>query len=184
MNSVLKQFDLEREDLNFHCPRNIKDKVAGELISDSDWYFVGRTLKVSDKALNSIRDDHVNQSSPELKAVGALDAWDEEHGEKGATCLKLAEALHYHEKISVLETLCKEVNREKASESATTPETQRNQCKQGGKVEEYYCRYVQSEVLLRDQQHRCQTPANYCHVAVILLLEGSNLIKKCEELAR
>ena len=26
-----------------------------------------------------------------------------------------------------------------------------------------------------------QFEANYCHVAVILLLEGSNLIKKCEE---
>ena len=33
MDSVLKQFDLEREDLDYHCPRNIRDSVAGELIS-------------------------------------------------------------------------------------------------------------------------------------------------------
>ena len=135
MDSVLKQFHLDREDLDFHCPRNIRDSVARELISD--WYLVGRTLEVSNKALDSIRDDDVKRSSPELKAVSALDAWDVKHGEKGATCLKLAEALHYHEKTSVLETLCKEVNRDKASESATTPESQRNQCKQeqGGKLQ-------------------------------------------------
>ena len=63
MDSVLKEFDLEREDLDYHCPRNIRDSVAGELISNCVWYFVGRTLKVSDKGLNSICDDHVKQPS-------------------------------------------------------------------------------------------------------------------------
>ena len=142
MDSVLKRFNLKRKHLDFRCPRNVRDRIAGELIGD--WYFVGRTLNVSDSRLNSIRYNHT-LPKPEHKAVAALDAWDEEKG-SGATCLKLAEALHDHKKINTLEILCQEVNRKITSESATMPgpepntstdQPERNQRRQEGKVEEY-----------------------------------------------
>ena len=146
MDNVIQQFDLERIDLDFRCPRNVRDRVAGELVGD--WYLVGRTLNVSDSRLNSIRDNHTLHK-PEEKAVAALDAWDEEKG-SGATCLKLAEALHDHKKIKTFEILCEQVNQSKiTSESATTSgritsaavshQPERNQRQQEGKVEEYFC---------------------------------------------
>ena len=118
MDGVLnKHFDLESKDLDFRCPLNVRDRIVGELVGD--WYVVGRTLNVSVSKLNSIRDNHT-LPKPEDKAVAALDAWDEEKGSE-ATCLKLAEALHYHKKISTLEILCKEVNSVKiTSESSAT----------------------------------------------------------------
>ena len=121
MDGVLKQFDLERKDLDFRCPRNIRDRIAGELVANSGWYLVGRALNVSDKSLDAILSDNVNRPTPELKAVAALDAWDEEHGEREATCLKLADALHAHNKRSTLEILCEEVrqSRKITGESAT-----------------------------------------------------------------
>ena len=117
MDGVLKRFDCERKDLDFRCPRTIRDRIAGELVSV--WYLVGRTLDVSVSSLNSIRVDNVTLPKPEDKAVAALDAWDEEkRGE--ATCLKLAEALYDHKKTATLEILCQEVNRKISSESATS----------------------------------------------------------------
>ena len=145
MESVLKYFGLEKQDLDFHCPPTIGFKIAVRPELIGNWYIIGRTLDVSLGKLDSIRDDHVTRPSPVLKAVGALDAWDVEYGSE-ATCLKLAEALHHHKIISVLEFLCEEVKvyLEKTSESATTsgPTTSTLQ-RQGrqleeGKVEKYY----------------------------------------------
>ena len=84
MDSVLKQFNLERKKLDFRCPRNVRDRIAGELVGD--WYLVVRALNVSDSKLNTIRVDNVTLPKPEDKAVAALDAWDAELG-SGATCL-------------------------------------------------------------------------------------------------
>ena len=144
MDSVLKRYNLERKNLDFRCPCDIRDRIACELVDG--WYVVGRTLKVSVSKLNSIRVDNVTLLKPEDKAVAALDAWDEEKGSE-ATCLKLAEALHRHKKTATLEILCQEVNRKITSESATTPgpntstpvslQPERNQQRQEGKVEEY-----------------------------------------------
>ena len=138
MDSVLKRFDLERKLLDFRCPRNIRDRIAGELVGD--WYLVVRTLNVSDSRLNSIRDNHT-LPKPEDKAVAALDAWGEEKGSE-AICLKLAEALHKHKKTTTLEILCEEVNRRTSEPNTSTSvshQPERNQWQQEGKVEEYYC---------------------------------------------
>ena len=158
MDTVLKQFDLERLNLDFRCPRNVRDRIAGELIDV--WYLVGRTLKVSDSRLNCIRVDSVTLPKPEDKAVAALDAWNEEEG-RGATCLKLAEALHDHKKISTLEILCEEVRNSRITgESAATTlrsststavslQPRGNQRQQEGKVEEYYdcnCTLIAREI--------------------------------------
>ena len=107
MDSILKAFDLGRKNLDFKCPRKIRDRIAGEIIGE--WYLIGRVLGLSHIRLNSIlRQDHTVLPKPEDKAVAALDAWDEEYG-RAATCLKLAEALYEHKKFSTLEILCGEV---------------------------------------------------------------------------
>ena len=146
MEGILEWFGLEKQDLDFHCPPTIRFKIAERPELIDNWYILGRTLDVSVGKMDSIRVDNVTRPSPVLKAVGALDAWDVEYG-SGATCLKLAEALHHHKIISVFEFLCEEVNvyLEKTSEPATTsgPSTstlqpQRRQLEEG-KVEEYYC---------------------------------------------
>ena len=94
-------------DLNFECPREIRDRIAGEIIDE--WYSVGRALDVSDAKLKSIRRDTCN-STPEEKAIDVLDAWAEEHGSR-ATCLKLDEALKRRKSIRVREILYKEIIR-------------------------------------------------------------------------
>ena len=96
-------------DLNFECPREIRERIADEIIEE--WYFVGRELDVSDKKLKSIRDNS-SLTLPKEKAVAVLDAWADEHGSK-ATCLKLAEALYRRTKTRVIEILCDEVTQMK-----------------------------------------------------------------------
>ena len=105
LSDVLRNYDLKEDDLKFKCPRKIINKLAGEIIGD--WDMVGRELGVSKKRLNAIRYDHT-LSGPEEKAVGLLDAWTEEKG-TGATCLKLAEALHRRKMTRTIEILCEMV---------------------------------------------------------------------------
>ena len=100
-------------DLNFECPREIRDRIADEITDE--WYLLGRALDVSDTKLKSIRRDN---STPEEKAVDALDAWAEEYG-SGATCLKLEEALKRHMKTGVREILYKEIIRFKNVETTS-----------------------------------------------------------------
>ena len=105
---VINQFDLERDDLNFICPSNILNSIAGEIVDD--WNMIGRELGVSTKVLKSIplnRDLH----SPEEQAVAMLDAWAKEKGRE-ATCLKLANVLLKRNKISTLENFCELVKLE------------------------------------------------------------------------
>ena len=102
MDDVLKRFDLEREDLNIKCPRDVINRIAGEIIDE--WDMIGRLLEVSYKALKSIPLNH-HLHSPEDKAVAMLDAWAEEYGRE-ATCLKLAEVLHERKKTGTLEKFC------------------------------------------------------------------------------
>ena len=105
MDSILEGFDLESKDLDFKCPRQIRDRIACEIIDD--WYLIGRVLDVSDKRLKSIHYD-ITLTSPEEKAVALLDTWAEERG-RAATCLKLAEALYNRRKMRIVEILCVEV---------------------------------------------------------------------------
>ena len=140
-DGVLKNSGLKRKDLNLKCQRNIRDRIADEIISD--WYRVGRTLDVSDVKLNCIRDNNVSFTSPADKAVAVLDAWAVEKG-NGATCLKLAEALFSHNKVRTIEILCDEVKRdsttsEPSTSAAVSHQTGDNQQQQGGKADECGC---------------------------------------------
>ena len=140
LDGVLNRFELKREELDFECPRKIRDRIAQEIIEE--WYLVGRALDVSDKNLKSIRHDS-SLTLPEEKAVALLDAWAEEHGSK-ATCLKLAEALYGRKKTSVIEILCREVKNESTSGSSVTSaavihQPPDNQHQQGGKTTQIKC---------------------------------------------
>ena len=106
-------FGLNEEDLDIKCPREIINKIAGEILGD--WNAVGNELDVSKRRLNVIRCDHT-LSGPEQKAFALLDAWTEEKGRAGATCLKLAEALHRRTMTSTIEILCEMVHQLKKSQ--------------------------------------------------------------------
>ena len=140
-DGILKIYDFERKDLNLKCQRNIRDKIANEIIGD--WYLVGRSLDVSDAKLNCIIHDNVTYASPEEKAVVLLDAWAAEYGSK-ATCLKLAEALFSRSKVHTIEILCAEVKRDSTASAPSTSDAvskahqiQNNQQQQGGKAKEF-----------------------------------------------
>ena len=105
MDEVLNKCGLERKDLDFKCTPIIISRIAGQIIDE--WNFIGRELAVVKEKLESIRHDS-SLTRPEEKAIAALDAWADEYG-KGATCLKLAEALWRRKKTRVIEILCEEV---------------------------------------------------------------------------
>ena len=139
LGRVLNNHYLKRKELDFKCPRKIRDRIAGEIIDE--WYLLGRKLGVSLKKLKSIR--VVVSLTPEEKAVAVLDAWAEEYGRR-ATCLKLARALYSRKKISVVEILCEKVRRRKSDEStsagpraALSHQPSDNQRQQQGDTKEY-----------------------------------------------
>lgn len=115
LNDVLAQYDLERKDLLFECPRKIKLLVAAAI--EDKWNRLGRTLGVSEAKLKTIGSD-INLSLPEDKANATMDTWTEEYGEY-ATCLKLVEALYRRNKLGIIRSVCKEVHRIKDSPTAT-----------------------------------------------------------------
>ena len=98
---------LKEKDLDIKCPREIINKLAGEILGD--WNAVGNELDVSKRRLKAIHHDHT-LSGPEQKAFALLDAWTEEKGRAGATCLKLAEALHRRTMTDTIEILCEMVH--------------------------------------------------------------------------
>ena len=123
-------------DLNFECPREIRDRIAGEIIDE--WDLVGRALGVSDAKVKSIS-GNTNYLTLERKAVAVLDAWAEEHG-SGATCLKLEEALKLRKNKRVREILYKEIIRFKKIETtsgacaAVPPQPSDNQQQEQGET--------------------------------------------------
>ena len=116
LGRVLNNHHLKRKDLDFKCPRKIRDRIAREIIDE--WYLLGRKIGVSLRKLKSIR---LGVSfTPEEKAVAVLDAWADEYGRR-ATCLMLARALYSRKKISVIEILCEKVRRRKNDKSTSGP---------------------------------------------------------------
>ena len=124
LDGVLHNLGLDRTNLNLKCERNIRDRIADEIVGD--WYRVGRELNVSDTRLNCILHDNVSLTSPADKAVALLDAWAEEYG-SGATCLRLAEALFSRNKIRTIEVLWKEVKRRDSEPSRTSADVSQHQ---------------------------------------------------------
>ena len=115
LDDILARHELERKDLQFKCPRKIKDLVA-EATGDM-WNRVGRALHVSESKLKAIHHD-ISVSGPEDKAVSTIDAWSKEYAEH-ATCLKLVQALYRLKKRTIIHSICKEVQRTKAFPTAS-----------------------------------------------------------------
>ena len=99
LEEVLIQRGLKREDLELACPRDVRNKVAVELV---DWKMLGHCFDFSRAKLEAIHQD--NQTEDQRK-VALLDIWSEREG-KGATYLKLAEVLHQRKRGDLVETLC------------------------------------------------------------------------------
>ena len=81
------------------CPRDIRNKVAVELV---DWKMVGHCFDFSRAKLEAI--DRENQTKDQRK-VALLDFWGERDG-KGATYFKLAEVLRKRGRGDLVELLC------------------------------------------------------------------------------
>ena len=102
LEEVLSQYGLKRKDLEAVCPRDVRNKVAVELI---DWKMVGHCFDFSRAKLEAI--DRENQTEDQRK-VALLDAWGESEG-KGATYFKLAEILHRRGRRDLVQMLCDEL---------------------------------------------------------------------------
>ena len=123
MDDKLKSLGLEKEDLNFKCPRDVLTSIAGEFIGQ--WNLVGRALGVSDPALRSIP-LNCTITSPEEEVTAMFDAWDQQKGRE-ATCLKLAEVLYGRTMTATLELFCEKVKPEVAKRRAVPqPQPQAN----------------------------------------------------------
>ena len=110
LKEILDDFGLKIQDLNCKCERQIRDRIADEIVED--WNHVGRTLNVSNSGLAKIINDNVTLPRPQDKAVRMLDVWTEEDGGK-ATCLKLAEALLSRKRRDVVDILCEKISDQK-----------------------------------------------------------------------
>ena len=102
LEEVLSQHGLNRKDLELVCPRDVRNKVAVELV---DWKMVGHCLNFSRAKLEAI--DRENQTEDQRK-VALLDAWGEREG-KQSSYFKLAEALHQRGRSDLVQILCDEL---------------------------------------------------------------------------
>ena len=93
--------------------------VAEEIVDE--WYLTGRALNVSESKLKAIKSDS-RLSGPEEKAVATMDTWADENG-KQATILKLVEALYRRKKRSIIDSICREVQRDRPTSAASARDT-------------------------------------------------------------
>ena len=115
LEEVLSKHGLKRQDLEAVCPRDIRNKVAVELV---DWKMVGHCLNFSRAKLEAI--DRENQTEDQRK-VALLDAWGEREG-KQSSYFKLAEVLHQRGRNDLLQILCDELKSTGSSRMDSTEE--------------------------------------------------------------
>ena len=135
LDKILDDRELTRSDLEFHCPRKTRDMVAEEIVDE--WYLIGRALNVSESKLKSIRSDS-RLSGPEEKAVATMDAWADENGEQ-ATILKLVEALDRRKKRSIIDSICREVQRDGPTSAGSARDTSNYHQTQGTRKQGISC---------------------------------------------
>ena len=100
LEEILSRHELKAADLDRECPREIRRDIAVEL--GADWEMIGCYLEFS---LDELRDIKAGTSSPEMCRVALLATWSKKEG-KGATFLKLADALHRQKRRDLVEVLC------------------------------------------------------------------------------
>ena len=96
---LLGRYDLRTTDLEWECPREIRNKIAVKLI---DWKVFGAFLGFPPEKVASIDADHRTEDQ---RKIALLDSWHEREGEY-ATCLKLAKVLHDRNRRDLICQLC------------------------------------------------------------------------------
>ena len=102
LKDILFRHGLEERDLERECPRDIRHRIAAKI---KDWKMVGYYLEFSAERLAAI--DRENDTEDQRK-VALLDSWGNREG-RGASFLKLADALHRRERADLVELLCENV---------------------------------------------------------------------------
>ena len=100
LEEILSRHELKTTDLDRECPRDIRCDIAVEL--GADWEMIGCYLKFSS---GELRDINRENNSQEMCRVSLLDTWGKREG-KGATFMKLADALHRRKRRDLVEVLC------------------------------------------------------------------------------
>jgi hypothetical protein len=99
LNDILSQYALNETDLKMKCPQDVRNEIAIKLI---DWKMIGYFLGFPAEKLTSIGRENETE---DLCKVALLDSWSKREGE-GASCLKLADALHRRQRRDLVEFLC------------------------------------------------------------------------------
>ena len=104
LDGVLSRHGVTRNDLEQKFPTDDYRLEIAELLGD-DWQMLGYYLGFK---ANEISDIKANNGNEELRRVALLDAWEQRLG-KGATYLKLADALYRRKRVDLVEKLCENV---------------------------------------------------------------------------
>ena len=102
LKEILFRHGLEEKDLERECPRDIRRRIAAKII---DWKMVGYYLQFSPEKLAAIDRDN---NTEDQRKVDLLDSWSKREG-RGASFLKLADALHRRGRTDLVELLCEDV---------------------------------------------------------------------------
>lgn len=102
LDDILSKYALKATDLGIKCPREIRNEIAVRL---NDWKMMGYFLGFPAEKLTSIGRENETQ---DLCKVALLDSWSKREGE-GASCLKLAVALHRRQRRDLVEFLCQQI---------------------------------------------------------------------------
>ena len=99
LEEILSRHGLEKKDLKRRYSARARPKIADLL---DDWKMVGLSLGFTWQKLSDIE---VENHKEERRRVALLDAWEQKEG-RGATYLKLAEALYNRKRTDLVERLC------------------------------------------------------------------------------
>ena len=99
LEELLSRHGLEKMDLERRYSARARSKIADLL---DDWKMVGLSLGFTWQKLSDIE---VENHKEERRRVALLDAWEQKE-ERGATYLKLAEALCSRKRTDLVERLC------------------------------------------------------------------------------
>ena len=99
LEEVLSRHGLGKRDLERRCSARARPMIV-DLIDD--WKMMGYTLGFT---WQKLCDTEVENHTEEHRRVALLDAWEKREG-RGATYLKLAEALFRRKRMDLMERLC------------------------------------------------------------------------------
>ena len=108
LDDILSRCGLEKKDLEQKCSNDVILEISESL--GEDWELTGRYLGFT---RSQIKDIKAENNTGALRRLTMLEDWEERDGE-GATCLKLAEALHRRKRTDLVESVCQSINAAKS----------------------------------------------------------------------